>query len=61
MRQVLASGSGPLADVTILNAGAALYVAGLAADIPDGVEQAREALVSGRAAEKLAQLVRFLA
>jgi anthranilate phosphoribosyltransferase len=61
MRQVLASGAGPLADVTILNAGAALYVAGLAADIPEGVEQARAALVSGRAADKLAQLVRFLA
>ena len=61
MRQVLASGTGPLADITVLNAGAALYVAGLAADLPAGVEQARAALVSGRAADKLAQLVRFLA
>jgi len=61
MRQVLASGTGPLADITVLNAGAALYVAGLAADLPAGVELARAALVSGRAADKLAQLVRFLA
>ncbi len=61
MRQVLASGAGPLADITVLNAGAALYVAGLAADLAAGVEQARAALVSGRAADKLAQLVRFLA
>ena len=61
MREVLASGTGPLADITVLNAGAALYVAGLAADLPAGVERARDALVSGRAADKLAQLVRFLA
>jgi len=61
MREVLAFGTGPLADITVLNAGAALYVAGLAADLPAGVEQARDALVSGRAADKLAQLVRFLA
>lgn len=61
MRQVLASGTGPLADITVLNAGAALYVAGLAADLATGVEQARAALVSGKAADKLAQLVRFLA
>jgi anthranilate phosphoribosyltransferase len=61
MREVLASGAGPLADVTALNAGAALYVAGLAADLAAGVARAREVLVSGEAADKLAQLVRFLA
>jgi len=61
MREVLASGTGPLADVTVLNAGAALYVAGLAADLPAGIARARAALVSGEAAGKLAELVRFLA
>jgi anthranilate phosphoribosyltransferase len=61
MREVLAGVAGPLADVTVLNAGAALYVAGLAADLPSGVARARAALASGEAAEKLAQLVRFLA
>jgi anthranilate phosphoribosyltransferase len=61
MRQVLASGAGPLADVTVFNAGAALYVAGVAADLAAGVARARAALVSGEAADKLAQLVRFLA
>ncbi len=61
MREVLAAGVGPLADVTVLNAGAALYVAGLAEDLAAGVARAREVLVSGEAADKLAQLVRFLA
>lgn len=40
----------------ILNAGAALYVAGLARDIPDGLEQARAALDSGAAREVLRRL-----
>jgi anthranilate phosphoribosyltransferase len=61
MRQLLAAGAGPLADVTALNAGAALYVAGVVADLPAGVARARTALVSGEAADKLAQLVRFMA
>lgn len=61
MREVLAGVAGPLADVTVLNAGAALYVAGLAADLPTGVARARAVLASGEAADKLAQLVRFLA
>jgi anthranilate phosphoribosyltransferase len=61
MRGVLAGVAGALADVTALNAGAALYVAGLAADLPAGIAKARAALASGEAAEKLAQLVRFLA
>ncbi len=61
MRELLASGTGALADVTVFNAGAALYVAGLVPDLAAGVERAREALTSGEAADKLFQLVRFLA
>jgi anthranilate phosphoribosyltransferase len=61
MRQVLATGAGPLADVTIFNAGAALYAGDAAESLAAGVERARAALVSGEAADKLAQLVRFLA
>ncbi len=61
MRQVLAGGGGPLADITVLNAGAALYVGGIAADLAAGIARARAALESGEAAEKLAQLVRYLA
>lgn len=40
----------------ILNAGAALYVAGLARDIPDGLQKARAALDSGAAREVLRKL-----
>ncbi|HVT57277.1 MAG TPA: anthranilate phosphoribosyltransferase [Thermoanaerobaculia bacterium] len=59
MRQLLESGAGPLADITVVNAGAAIYVGGLAADLPEGIERARQALASGAAAEKLLQLKRF--
>jgi anthranilate phosphoribosyltransferase len=61
MRAVLAGEPGPLADVTALNAGAALYVGGAASDLAAGVARAREVLASGAAAEKLAQLVAFSA
>jgi anthranilate phosphoribosyltransferase len=59
MRRVLAGEDGPLADVTALNAAAALYVAGLAADLAQGLEQARQALASGAAARKLEELRAF--
>lgn len=59
MRGVLAGEAGPLADVTALNAGAALYVGGAVADLGAGVARAREVLASGAAREKLAQLVAF--
>ena len=42
----------------MLNAGAAVYVAGLAEDLRGGVERARRALGSGAAAAKLEQLRR---
>jgi anthranilate phosphoribosyltransferase len=40
-------------DIVALNAGAALYVAGLATDVAGGIAQAREALASGAARAKL--------
>ena len=57
MRAVLAGEPGPLADITALNAGAAIYVAGRAETLVAGVERAREVLTAGRAEAKLAQLV----
>lgn len=59
MRRVLAGEPGPLADVTALNAGAALYVGGLADRLKDGVERAREVLRSGAALAKLEELRTF--
>jgi anthranilate phosphoribosyltransferase len=47
------------ADIVALNAGAAIYVAGLAATLADGVEQAREQLRNGNAHAKLEQLITF--
>jgi len=51
--------AGPLADITALNAGAALYVGGLAPTLEEGVERARRTLASGAAARKLEELRSF--
>jgi anthranilate phosphoribosyltransferase len=49
----------PLADFFCMNAAAALYISDHARDWSHGVELARSALASGKALEKLEQLVRF--
>ncbi len=59
MRRVFAGESGPLADITVLNAGAAIYVGGQAETLKEGVGVAKELLQSGKAREKLAELVDF--
>jgi len=48
--------TGPKRDIILANAGAAIYVAGAAESLEGGVEAAREAIDSGAAAEKLADL-----
>ncbi len=45
--------SGPRADFAALNAGAAIYVAGVVESIAEGVEAARQAIADGRAAQAL--------
>ncbi|WP_296754392.1 anthranilate phosphoribosyltransferase [Thiobacillus sp.] len=50
---------GPARDIVLLNAGAAIYAADRAATLGEGIERAREAIASGAAREKLAQLVEF--
>ena len=54
---VLRGQSGPASDIVCLNAGAALYVAGVASSIADGLARARVALASGAAHAKLGELV----
>jgi anthranilate phosphoribosyltransferase len=49
---------GPARDLVILNAAAALHVAGIAADFRQAANLARESIVSGRAASKLDALIR---
>ncbi len=49
------------ADMIVLNAGAALYVAGVAGTLKDGIHMAHDALYSGLALDKLQELVSFTA
>lgn len=49
---------GPALDIVLLNAGAALYAANLAASLEDGIQRAREAIASGAARAKLDAFVR---
>ncbi len=57
MRAVLGGESGPKRDMVLLNSGAALMAAGLCADLKAGVAKAAEVIDSGKALEKLDQLV----
>jgi anthranilate phosphoribosyltransferase len=59
LESVLANEKGPSRDAVILNAAAALYVAGVAPSLWDGVALAREAIENGSARGKLDQLVKF--
>ena len=52
---VLAGRVSPAADIVALNAGAALYIAGIAPSISDGLKKAKEALQNGSAKRKLEQ------
>jgi anthranilate phosphoribosyltransferase len=57
VRDVLDGKAGPTRDVVLLNSGAALYVSARAATIQDGIRLAAESIDSGKARQKLAQLV----
>jgi anthranilate phosphoribosyltransferase len=57
-RDILANKmTGAKLDIVLINTAAALIVDGKARDFKDGIEMAREAIVSGRAEEKLKQLI----
>jgi len=56
---ILQGKEGPQRDVVLLNAGAALYVGGMAENIKEGVVLAQLAINSGAALEKLIALQRF--
>ncbi|MCF8206402.1 MAG: anthranilate phosphoribosyltransferase [Methylotenera sp.] len=55
---VLDGQPGPARDIVLLNAGATLYAANVAASLPDGIERARKALDSGAARAKLDAFVK---
>src|SRR5207237_216885 len=58
VRRVLAGQAGPVRDVAVLNAAAALVVAGMAEALGAGVDLARATLDEGRAAAALDAFVR---
>jgi anthranilate phosphoribosyltransferase len=57
IRSVLANQPGPARDIVCLNAGAAIYVSGICDTLAAGVEAARAAISSGKAATVLDNLV----
>ena len=59
LRALLDGAHGAYRDAVLLNAAAALVVAGRAADLRDGVERARDSIDSGAARDKLAALAKL--
>ena len=57
IRAVFANQPGPARDIVMLNAGAAIYAAGLTASLADGVARAGEVLENGSARQTLEALV----
>jgi anthranilate phosphoribosyltransferase len=56
IRGLLEDQAGPARDIVCLNAGAAIYVAGLADTLADGIKRADEVITSGEARNRLDQL-----
>ena len=56
---VLDNQPGAARDIVLLNAGAAIYVAGLAETLGQGVKKAAEVIANGAAKNKLAQLIQL--
>jgi anthranilate phosphoribosyltransferase len=59
IREALDNQPGPARDIVLLNTGTALYAAGVASTIVDGVDRAREAIASGAARAKLEQFAKL--
>jgi anthranilate phosphoribosyltransferase len=57
-RAILEGEQGPRTELAIVNAGAAIYAAGSAQSIVEGVELARETVAEGRAADALERYLR---
>jgi anthranilate phosphoribosyltransferase len=56
---VLGNQAGPALDIVLLNAGATIYVSGVAGSLEEGVEQARTAIKSGAAEAKMREAIAF--
>lgn len=56
---VLDNQPGAARDIVLLNAGAAIYVAGITPSLAEGIEKARSVLASGAAMRKMQDLIAF--
>jgi anthranilate phosphoribosyltransferase len=61
VKEVLEGEPGARRDIVLLNAAAALWVAGAGADLAEGLDLARESVDSGAARRLLEQLIRATA
>jgi anthranilate phosphoribosyltransferase len=59
IRSALSGEAGKAAQMVALNAGAAIYVSGVATTLSDGVQMAEDAIASGGARQKVSELVEF--
>jgi len=59
VKQALGEPDSAAADLVSLNAGAAIYAAGVAMNLRDGVTMAQDAIAAGLARERLAELARI--
>jgi anthranilate phosphoribosyltransferase len=57
IRSVLDNQAGPARDIVQLNAGAAIYTAGLVDNLAEGIQKADQAIASGEARNRLDRLV----
>ena len=57
VNDILGGAKGPKTDVVLLNAGAAIYLASDGITLKDGIEQAREIIVSGKAKKQLKEFI----
>ena len=59
MRSVLDNQSGPSQDIVLLNAGAAIYTAGIEDTLASGIESARQVIENGSARSKFDELTKL--
>ena len=57
VNDILSGAKGPKTDVVLLNAGAAIYLASDGITLKDGIEKAREIIVSGKAKKQLEKFI----
>ena len=59
LKRAMDKDGGAASDIVALNAGAAIYVSGVATSLQEGVDMAQDAIGSGKAKEKLSEFIDF--